>query len=115
MPKISSVAQIKKLTAAQLNEILDAKYEFRDCSAKNLRGYFHQLLCTLWDQGEGFDGKRPFGNSGWDMDICICLVATGALSGTLTYYNGYLEDYEYDQSLAYKLVFRLIDFIFTGK
>lgn len=114
--KVSTVKEIKNLTSVELNAILGAKYKFRDCSAKNLRGYFHKLLRTLWDEGEGFSGKRPFGNSDWDMDVCIALVSIGALAGTVDYdIDGYLMDHDYDQTLAFKLVFRLIDFIFTGE
>lgn len=31
--------------------------------------YFVALLVQLWDQGEGFSGKRPFGDSGWEWEL----------------------------------------------
>lgn len=42
-----------------------------------LRYYLGKLLYTLWCDGEGFSGKRPFGNSGWDYDIAYALCAGG--------------------------------------
>ena len=30
-----------------------------------VKDYLKTLLHTLWDEEDGFSGKRPFGNSGW--------------------------------------------------
>jgi hypothetical protein len=32
-----------------------------------VRDYLFKILMMVWD--EGFDGKRPFGNSGWDHEL----------------------------------------------
>lgn len=46
--------------------LLDAKFYSRDFDGEvTLRGYFAELLATLWDEGEEFSSKRPFGNSDW--------------------------------------------------
>ncbi len=92
------------------DEILDYEYDFDDAGVSSLRGYFHSLLHKVWNEGEGFDGKRPFGNSGWEYDIYTALVAMGAVVGTLDE-EGYLVDF--DRSGANELVFNLISHI-TG-
>ena len=43
------------------------------------REYLCALLKTLWREGEGFSGKRPFGNSGWDYDLIDALVSGGCV------------------------------------
>lgn len=45
-----------------------------DCT---LREYFKQLILTLWREGAGFSGKRPFGNSGWQFGVIHAIVAAG--------------------------------------
>ena len=34
-----------------------------------IKGYLKELSLTLWKEKECFNGKRPFGNSGWDYDL----------------------------------------------
>ena len=44
-----------------------------------VRGYLKELLAELWREKDGFDGKRPFGDSGWEHDIYAALVQGGFL------------------------------------
>ena len=37
----------------------------------------------MWVQGEGFDGKRPFGNSGWETEVYAALIAINAIYGRI--------------------------------
>jgi hypothetical protein len=39
--------------------------------------YFRALLETLWYEREGFSGKRPFGNSGWEHEPYDALADAG--------------------------------------
>lgn len=88
--------------------LLDAKCEFRDCDAHSFREYFKELLKTLWAEGEGFSGKRPFGNSGWKWDLYENLVALGVVKGTLDE-DGYLADIRPDErEKADKIVYEMI-------
>lgn len=48
---------------------------------ETIRDYLRNLLVTLWDEGECFSGKRPFGNSDWKYDIYIPLVRHGFFEG----------------------------------
>jgi len=58
------VVQDRSLTSA-------LSIRFNSDAGDNLtvRDYFYNLLRTLWIEEEGFSGKRPFGNSGWQYDI----------------------------------------------
>lgn len=61
-----------------------------DAKAKTIRHYLKELLRELWNRGEGFSGKRPFGNSGWEGDLQIALVKGGAVNGALDE-DGYID------------------------
>lgn len=76
-----------------------------------IRDYLRLLLVTLWDQAEGFSGKRPFGNSGWEYDLYKPLIKGGYVQGTLDE-AGYVD--EVDKSEANDYVFKLIAAAFNG-
>jgi hypothetical protein len=58
------------LTKDQLRELLDTSLEERDLKkTMTVRQYLLKLLSTLWLEDECFNGKRPFGNSGWQDQI----------------------------------------------
>lgn len=67
-----------------------------------------RLLSTLFEEGESFSGKRPFGNSGWEGDLAEPLVRAGVLTGEFCEEDGggYLDDY--DQSSYERLVSEMI-------
>ena len=58
-------------------------------SETTLRGYLQTLLLTLWREEQGFSGKRPFGNSGWQSTLETDLVNGGVLPGKVVdeYYS----------------------------
>lgn len=65
---------------------LDLEFYCRDLDKKlTIRKYFHELLTALWQEGEGFSGKRPFGNSGWQTDLEIPLIKAGFIAGEIFY------------------------------
>ena len=89
-------------------EMLDYSSFFGDAGVRTLREYFHALLETLWMEGEGFSGKRPFGNSGWENDVYIALVEMGAVKGKISPNDGYTNLDSCDLAAANKLVPKLI-------
>ena len=91
---------------------LDVVFCSRDLY-KNLtvRDYLYTLLVTLWQQGEGFSGKRPFGNSGWDYDLYIPLIKAGFIPGEID--DDYISDVSDEQAHAF--VARLIRIAFYGE
>jgi hypothetical protein len=66
-----------KITPTELRDALDFPINDYDSGATSARDYFKKLLLTLWDEQEGFSGKRPFGNSGWDYDLGADLTRAG--------------------------------------
>lgn len=71
--------------------VLNLPLEDNDSGADTVRGYLTQLLLRVWDEGEGFSGKRPFGNSGWHYDLITPLVRAGFVRGSFDEF-GYIED-----------------------
>lgn len=61
-----------------------------DADAATIGDYLIKLLATLWEEKEGFNGKRPFGNSDWDSDLVVALIQAGAIEGELDE-DGYIE------------------------
>lgn len=52
-----------------------------DAGAATVRDYLVALLAMVWEEEEGFSGKRPFGNSGWKADFDAALVRAGLVAG----------------------------------
>ena len=77
-----------------------------------VRDYLRTLLETLWLEGEGFNGKRPFGNSGWEYDLYAPLIKAGFIAGDLDSY-GYVNSIT-DHKEAEAYVFDLIVAAFHG-
>ena len=77
-----------------------------------IREYLKQLLLTLWREEEGFSGKRPFGNSGWQWDVYIPLVKAGHLPGTVDE-DDFLETF--DKRDGDKLMAALIERCFEER
>lgn len=71
--------------------ILDTPMSDNDSGAITIRGYLVALLAAVWTEGEGFSGKRPFGNSGWHWDLYGALVKAGHITGRFDE-DGYVED-----------------------
>lgn len=76
-----------------------------------VREYLAKLLETLWLEGENFNGKRPFGNSGWQDELYKPLIMNGYIEGKLDE-DGYVEEIDYGK--ADKFVCELITYIFHG-
>lgn len=62
-------------------EVLALPMQTNDAEVETIRDYLVTLLSTVWVEQEGFDGKRPFGNSGWSYDLVDTLVGAGAVHG----------------------------------
>ena len=55
------------------------------------------MLITLWNEEEGFSGKRPFGNSGWKWEIYTALVSAKVVDGKLDE-DGYIEEVDFPEA-----------------
>ena len=87
--------------------ILDIKMQENDAGAATIRDYLKTLLRTLWQQGEGFSGKRPFGNGGWEFDLYKALVAAKVIDGEI--YEEYCDLLECNFHSAAELIFKAIE------
>jgi hypothetical protein len=75
--------------------IFDVLMGDNDAGADTIGDYLKLLLTNLWQEGECFSGKRPFGNSGWEYEIYTALVEAGIIDGKLDD-DGYLETCDSD-------------------
>lgn len=81
---------------------LDVRFDSDAGESLTVRDYLRTLLETLWREGEGFSGKRPFGNSGWQYDLYRPLIAGGFLVGEMDE-DGCIESYDQDAAERYGL------------
>ena len=81
-------------------------FKDEDSGATSFKSYFKILLKSLWRQGEGFSGKRPFGNSDWQWNIYKYLVESGAVEGGFDD-DGYLDWFK--QETADRVIIKLIE------
>ena len=72
-----------------------------------INGYLGALLLTLLAEGEGFNGKRPLGNSGWEDAMPRSLAFAGIIKYEVMESDeedkGQWE-IEYDENRADKLI-----------
>lgn len=78
--------------------------------------YLEQLLLTLIEEGESFNGKHPFGNSDWESDIAISLVENNIIDGKIERYkDNSIISFDYDWGQYAKIMGELIHYIFEIK
>ena len=69
--------------SAHLSAALNLRFDSDAGQDLTLRDYLRTLLTTVWEEGECFSGKRPFGNSGWEYDLYRPLIKAGFIGGKL--------------------------------
>jgi len=72
-------------------QVLDLALPDNDANAATVRDYLVALTREVWSDGEGFSGKRPFGNSGWQGDFDKTFIEAGWVEGRLDA-DGWVED-----------------------
>ena len=87
-------------------EALLAPVRSDDVGNMTVKDYLVTLLVTLWDEKDGFSGKRPFGNSAWQFDLYGALVRAGLVSGSFDEF-GYVE--EVDDETCDKIILEAIE------
>lgn len=93
-------------------EILKLKMKPNDSGAKTVGGYLASLLTTVLEEQEGFSGKRPWGNSGWEYDLYEPLIKAGLVKGTFDE-DGYLDRFNNNEMLkADKIILKLVKDVF---
>lgn len=82
-------------------EVLNTPMRNNDAGAATIREYLVALLSVVWRERDGFSGKRPFGNSGWEYEIYDALHEAGHVVGVVDE-DGYLD--EVDTRTADRLI-----------
>lgn len=76
-------------------KVLEVAMAENDANASTIRNYLFKLLQAVWDEGEGFSGKRPFGNSDWEYELFTALGRAGLIKATFDA-DGYLGEFDGD-------------------
>lgn len=85
-------------------EILNMAFKSTDLQKElTIRQFLKELLTTLFQEGECFSGKRPFGKSGWTYDMEKALINSGVIHGTFDEW-GYIETSEGIHEIIYDLI-----------
>ena len=86
-----------------------------DAGAKTIGEYLEKLLITLWNEEEGFSGKRPFGNSGWKWEIYTALISAKIVDGKLDE-DGYIEEVDFPMAdeVAANIIFAVFNEVKGG-
>lgn len=98
-----------EVDVASAEAVLNTPMQENDAEAATVREYLRTLLSTLWREEEDFDGKRPFGNSGWKGEVTLALVKADLIDGGINS-EGLLDWAEYDD--ADGLITDCIDHLF---
>lgn len=93
------------------NKALQVKFNSDAGDDLTVKDYFKELLKVLWAEKEGFSGKRPFGNSGWEYDLYAPLIKNGFIKGSLDA-DGYIQEFDEDEADNY--IYKLIDASFCN-
>jgi hypothetical protein len=81
-----------------------------DAGAATIRDYLHELLLGVLVEREGFSGKRPFGNSGWEYDLYQPLIKAGLIDGELDEEYGYINSV--DRKAGDEMILDAVDALF---
>lgn len=78
------------------SEVLACAMQANEAEAETIGDYLRALLLELWYEGEGFSGKRPFGDSGWEYDIFEALGRAGLIH--VTFDDDYLDEIDVEKA-----------------
>ncbi len=70
--------------------ILNLPMEPNDADAQTVGQFLAELLLKVWDRGD-MGNKRPFGNSGWRVDLYSALGRAGVIAMTFDA-DGFVEE-----------------------
>jgi len=88
------------MTEVTMEQVLDCPMSENDADAKTVRDYLGKLLLTVWIDGEDFDGKRPFGNSSWELEVYAALAENALIEASKDEWN----DWDYNDAHADQMV-----------
>lgn len=102
------------INADDLDRVLACPISYEN-EQVTIRDYLYALLRTVWHEEQGFDGKRPFGSSGWKLDLVYALASAGFVSAVIDE-DGYIESIsDEEKQKGYSLIESAIAHVFYGK
>lgn len=93
-------------TTEQIEQALRLPTDGGPRDGATVREFLGDLLRKVWDEREGFNGKRPYGESGWAYSLYEPLLTAGLIPGSLDD-AGYIETV--DKAAGDALIFECID------
>lgn len=100
----------KNIDPLLIHQVLSCPMQKNDARAETVGEYLSTLLHVLWEENEGFSGKRPLGNSGWEYEVYEALARRGLVQGLVFDEDGYVEEFPYeDERKADELILAAID------
>ena|ERR1700743_1346672 len=93
------------MTKSSIIDAMDIEFEDGDIGTTTIRDYMKSLLSALIQEGEGFSGKRPFGNSGWEGFAVEPLIKSGLLTAEKNKWG----EWDYDNGQYYDLLYAAIE------
>lgn len=97
------------------NHAFEAALVALTCDHGTVRDMLFKLLSTLWSEVEDFDGKRPFGDSGWIWDIFFALANAGVVQFGEPDDEGGYDPTDEQIDAATQFVTDLIHYVFYGR
>lgn len=76
------MSETEEVTGEQVLE-LPMNPDANDAGVGSVRDYLHALLLVLWEEGDNFSGKKPFGNSDWETELWSPLLEAGLVEGAV--------------------------------
>jgi hypothetical protein len=83
--------------ASKVLEALEWRINSNAGDGITIREYLHKLLTKAYKEGESFNGKRPFGNSGWHRELWRGFVKGGFIAAKHDESEDAEEDREYEE------------------
>ena len=65
--------RLREILALDLSETMVGQ----DAGVGTVRGLLYELTAKVWAEDEGFNGKRPWGNSGWKSEVYGLIAERG--------------------------------------
>ncbi len=95
-----------KLTEEEIKKIAELPMNDSDSGAVSIVDYLRRLLTTLWEEEEGFNGKRPLGNSAWQFDVYRVLIKANIVPGEFDEHD---DIQEVDTKAADRVILQVIE------
>lgn len=99
------------MTTISPQAVLDVVMPENDAGAATIRDYLVKLLTLVWEEGESFDGKRPFGNSGWEGELIQALARVGIIEGVAGEDSEWVEVDLHEDDRACRLIHDAIRYL----